>query len=231
MISKWYKLKEEAVKMRLAGNSIIDVEIKLGIPRSTLSGWFKNVKIQDKHKKVLERRWKEALIKARKKAVKWHNKQKALRMITAEKEAGGVIKNINFSNVETMELALSMLYLGEGFKNKSGTGIGNSDPMILSFFIKTLEKLYGIEPKDITCNLHLRADQDPLKLNLYWSRKLDIPIENFRKASLDKRTIGSKTYDSYNGVCVVKCGNVAIQRKLVYLSRIYCEKIIMSLGG
>lgn len=231
MISKWYKLKGVAIKMRMDGHSIRDVEIMLGIPRSTLSGWFRNVKIRLEYKRELRKKWRVALISARKKAVKWHNEQKALRILNAENEARKVFNKINVLNKGVMELALSMLYLGEGFKKTSVTGIGNSDPMILIFFIKTLEKLYDINPENIRCYLHLRADQNPVEMKLYWSKKLKIPINNFGKASIDKRTIGSKTYSSYKGVCVLRCGNVAIQRKLVYLGRIYCEKIITNLGG
>jgi hypothetical protein len=168
-------------------------------------------------------------VSARKKAVVWHNSQKEGRLKFAEDRAKEIANKINFSNKETMELALAMLYLGEGFK-KTDTGIGNSDPMILIFFISLLKRLYGVKTEDMKCYLHLRADQNPEKMRLYWSKTLKIPVENFGKASIDKRTEGSKTYDSYKGVCIVRCGNVAIQRKLVYLSRIYCEKMISNLG-
>ncbi len=47
MISEWYNLKESAVSLRRSGDSIRDIEIKLGIPRSTLSGWFKNIQLTD----------------------------------------------------------------------------------------------------------------------------------------------------------------------------------------
>jgi hypothetical protein len=231
MISKWFKSKEKAIKMRLAGSSLKDVEDNLGIPRSTLSGWFKSVKLSYSHKKALEYRHKQALIKARKEAVKWHNAQKTKRLEIAKQQALDLINKIDFSNRVNIELALAMLYLGEGFKKNSETGIGNADPLILKFFIKTMKLVFSIEEKDMTCYLHLRADQDSIKLIKYWSKELEIPIENFRKTSFDQRTSGSKSYDSYNGVCVVRCGNLAIQRKLVYLSRIYCEKVITNLGG
>ena len=38
------------------------------------------------------------------------------------------------------------------------------DPLILKFFIKALNKNYGITPNKIKCELHLRADQNPQKL-------------------------------------------------------------------
>lgn len=166
-----------------------------------------------------------------KKAVTWHNTQKENRLKSAQTEAEKIISKLDFNNRNILELSLAMLYFGEGFKKKPETGIGNSDPLILKFFIVLLKKVYNINIKSIKCSLHLRMDQDPEVLKLYWSKELNIPLENFRKSSIDKRTAESKTYDSYHGVCVVRCGNVAIQRKLVYLSKIYCEKIVENLGG
>lgn len=212
--------------MRKEGISIRNVELRLGIPRSTLSGWFKNIRLTKRQKDSLHRNWLGALVSARKEAVKWHNSQKATRLKMAEDEAHEVIRRIDLTHKETIELALAMLYLGEGFKKNSDTGIGNSDPLILIFFISILKKVYGVKIENISCYLHLRADQNPEKLSRYWSQILEIPLKNFRKSSIDKRTEGSKTYDTYKGVCVVRCRSVAIQRKLVYLSRIYCEKVI-----
>lgn len=119
-----------------------------------------------------------------------------------------------------------MLYLGEGSKTKSGTTMGSSDPLILKFFINSLLKNHDVNIKKIKCALHLRADQDPELLKQYWSKQLGIPLENFTSPSIDLRTKGRPTYPTYNGVCVVNCGNIALQRKLIYFSRKFCDKVI-----
>jgi hypothetical protein len=225
MISKWFELKNKAIAFRKNGKSIRDIEEKLGVPKSTLSGWFKDIKLSKSQKKVLDRKWKLALSLSRKKAVIWHNKQKAERLKKAEKDALETIGSIDFHNKYTLELALAMLYLGEGFKT-SATGIGNSDPLILNFFIRSMEKLYGFSREKIKCYLHLRADQNPYSFKRYWSHTLKIPISNFMAVSLDQRTLGKKTYKSYKGVCILNFGTVAIQRKLLYLSKEFSKRII-----
>ena len=35
-----------------------------------------------------------------------------------------------------------------------------------------------------------------------------------------------RTKTTLEGVCVIECGRVAIQRKLVYLSNLFCQKVI-----
>ena len=80
-------------------------------------------------------RHNKSLIEARKNAVDWHKDQKIKRLEIAEGQAEKILSLVN-NNKETLELALAMLYLGEGFKKSGGTGMGNSDPLILKFFLQ-----------------------------------------------------------------------------------------------
>jgi hypothetical protein len=132
-----------------------------------------------------------------------------------------VLSKIDINNKHILELALAMLCLGEGDKTKE-TNVGSSDPLILKFFIKSLETLFNVNRSDITCQLHLRIDQDEKKIIHYWSKELNIPKSKFR-AYKDKRTAKSRTYPHYKGVCIVRCGKVAIQRRIVHLSKKYCK--------
>lgn len=118
MRSKWELLKPEAIRLRKNGLSIGSIEHKLGIPRSTLSGWFKHVTLTKLQRQKLHRNWQNALVKARKKAVIWHNQQKQERMHRAKQEAAKVLENIDTTNTHVIELALAVLYLAEGSKKK-----------------------------------------------------------------------------------------------------------------
>ncbi|MDP3901197.1 MAG: hypothetical protein Q8Q38_02570 [bacterium] len=226
MRSRWYELKEAAVGLRKRGLSIGKIERRLGIPRSTLSGWFKNIELSPPQKEKLQRDWKNALVKARKKASVWHSAQKQKRLEHAENEARQTLRNIEASNPSTLELALSLLYFGEGSKKNCETALGSSDPTILKFFLACMQNLYGLDPKRLRYELYLRADQSPQKIKMLWARELDVPSACFKQINIDKRTNGSKTYPHYHGVCNIRCGNVAIQRKLMYLSKLYCAQII-----
>lgn len=229
MISRWSHLKPEAVQLRRKGASLTTIEKSLNIPRSTLSGWLRSIPLTQEQIVALSKKRYLALENARKKAVLWHNQQKEIRLKEAEHKALESLSQIDLQNNTILELALAMLYLGEGFKNDR-TGLGSSNPLILNFFITSLIEIYSIDRNKIKCELHLRADQDPVALKYYWSEILNIPLSNFTTISSDKRTAGSPTYSSYKGVCAVQCGNVAIQRRLVYLSQSFCEKIV-SQGG
>ncbi len=210
--------------MRKRGMSVRDIEHTLEIPRSTLSGWFKRIELHQRYKDRLQLRWRNALVNARKKAVLWHNKKKNERIAYAESEGEKTIHRLKTASPDTLELALAMLYLGEGAK-AGHTGMGNSNPTTLRFFVKGIQKLYNIAPEQFKCYLHLRADQDPQTLKRFWARALGIPIGNFGKSLIDKRTKGTTTYPYYKGVCSVTSQRIAIQRKLMYIANQFCVKI------
>ena len=231
MISKWFHLKSEAISLRKRGKSIRYVSSSLGIPLSTLSYWFKNIKLTKQQYEVLKKKHEMALVHARKEAVVWHNTQKAERLKKAETEADITLSKINIKNKEIIELSLALLYLGEGSKKSITTGMGNSDPIILKFFLKIMTQIYSINIEKIRFDLHLRADQNVKLMKEYWAKELNISVDKFRYIALDQRTAGRKTYPHYKGVCLIDCSNVAVQRKLVYIARKFCEKTIKNLGG
>lgn len=226
MLSKWYDKKAIAIKLRKKGISIVKIGMKLGIPRSTLSDWFKDVELTRKQKLKLEKRRMEGLIKARKKAVIWHNLQKEKRLKKAREEAIKTLKQININDKRIIDLALAILYLGEGSKKNLETSLSSSDPLILNFFLTALKNIYNINIKNIRCELYLRADQDPVAIKNFWSGELKLSSDNFKYINLDKRTKGSKTYHNYKGVCNLRCSNVAIRRKLMYLSEEFIKSVI-----
>jgi hypothetical protein len=201
------------------------IEREFGIPRSTLSGWFKEVPLTEAQRTKLMQNSYDGWKKAREKAVITKNLQKAQRIALAEKEAKKIYNNLPKDSLEVLELSLAMLYFGEGGKNDS-TNMGSADPSMLTFFIKSIEMLYGIDRMTFRYDLHLRYDQDLNIQKKFWASKLQIPIEKIGYVSKDARTIGKPTRANYPGVCQIRIGSIAIQRRLIALYNIYCNEII-----
>jgi hypothetical protein len=223
MKSKWFEYKDKALELRKAGTSMTVIERQLGIPRSTLSGWFKGVKLTEEQRVSLMMNKQDGWLKARKNAVLSHRAAKEYRLLIAKKEAIKTLGEIELTN-SVLDLAFAMLYFGEGAKGDS-TSLASSDPVILRFMLTVLKRNYNITPNMVRCDLHLRMDQDANELKEYWSNELRVPIERFKYVAYDKRSTGRATYERYKGVCVIYCGNIAIQRKLIYLYTLFCEKI------
>lgn len=225
MHSKWYESKSKAIQLRKRGTSIVAIESHLGIPRSTLSGWFRGIRLSRQQEMRLLSNKYHALERARGKASQWHREQKQQRLDFARQQAHGVLEQIDRKNDAVVELALALLYLGEGSKKTTETAMGNSDPMVLRFFLSALHRLYAVDTRTIRCELSLRFDQDPEHMKRYWAAALAVPLSCFKHINLDRRTVGSMTYPSYKGVCYVRCGHVAIQRKLLALAEQFCGRM------
>ena len=215
MKSKWFKLKETAISLRKKGFSIKHVEKKLGINRSTLSGWFKNIQLTQAQKDQLLLNWKNGLIAAQKKGSQWHMDQGNRRRTAIREEVQKFIPKEAFDQ-KTGELIMATFYLAEGGKKENSFAIANSNPAILKGIVTLLRYLYPLDESKFRCCLHLRSDQNEKELKSYWSKLLNIPEAKFHKTQFDKRTI-KKTYENYKGVCLVNYFDMALQRRVLYI--------------
>jgi hypothetical protein len=224
-ISKWFSYKDEVVELRKAGTSLPDISKRYGIAKSTLSYWLKDIELSDDGKNKIKKSADERLVEARLKSAAWHRNEKQLRIMKAEQQAKDTYSALPKTN-EVHELALAMLYFGEGGKSGSTT-MGASDPFMLQFFIASIELLYDKKRSDFRYDLHLRYDHNEKQLKQYWASKLDIPIERIRYVSKDPRSIGKPTYNGYMGVCQIYVGDISILRRLKALYNVYCSEIIL----
>lgn len=120
-------------------------------------------------------------------------------------------------------MILSFLYLGEGAKRGSHSGIqlGSSDQDIIKLYLRLLKRCYKINPAQLKCRISYRADQDIRSLEEYWSKITKIPLSNFYKTIPDPRTAGKPTKNSdYKGVCVISGSRSYIQLELETISKI-----------
>lgn len=165
------------------------------------------------------------LEKARQKASERHRALKKERVDRTIKTIDSQYGDNLFCSTTTIEIALAMLYLGEGMKSKGELRLGNSDPKVVRFYINAINRLYGVLPSSLRIELHLRADQDESAARYFWSKELEVPISHFNYVLKDKRTIGKPTREGYMGVCLVAGGGVEIQRRILYLAEVVCKKV------
>ena len=200
------------------------IEREFNIPRSTLSGWFKDIELSEAQRTRLMRNSQDGWKKAREKAVISKGIAKAKRIARAEQHAKNTFSALPNSSEAVLELALAMLYFGEGSK-KNTTSMGASDSKMLIFFIESVEKLYSKNRNSFRYDLHLRDDQDEAAMRKYWSSRLKINPEKISYIVKDKRTKGKPTKNNYRGVCLVTVGDISIQRRLIALYNIYCSEV------
>ena len=206
--------KIEALEMRLNGASYSMIKERVGVSKSTLSLWLRDMPLPEERIREL-RDFSETRIertretKRRKKEVRLEN----VRKIGKEK--------IGTLTERELFLAGLFLYWGEGAKTKDSSVIlSNTDPSMLIFFIKWLQTL-GVFKECLKIRVNLYSDMDIQRELKYWSEILDIPLTQFRKPYIKKSKRADITYTQKftHGTCNV-----------IYENRDVSELVLQSLG-
>ncbi len=198
------ELRRQAVRLRKQGKTYSEIQnnLRMTIPKSTLSYWCCSIPLPLNYQRRIRDYNEFNLSKARKiaLAVIKVKRKKYLKLITNRNEYLATA----LKNKDTAKIALAILYLGEGAKNpkRGSLMFGNSDPFIISLFLRLLRYCYDVDESKFRCTLQCRADQNIKKLEKFWSQITKIPSARFYKARVDPRTVGkpSKKLD-YKGVC------------------------------
>lgn len=125
-------------------------------------------------------------------------------------------------------MLLAFLYLGEGGKWASHRGLylGSSDPIILQWYIKLLNKCYGLTRNQFKASICYRADQNLEELKKYWSKVISIPLKNFYNSKPDPGTIGKPTRKKdYRGVCALTCAGTFHQLELELIPKVLIKGV------
>lgn len=221
-------VRGKARRLRAKGKTYAEINstLKTNIPKGTLSGWCKGVKLPEWYRGRIEELNKRNFSNAQKASI-------AARRFKRKKLLEDIdLKNKSLlpflENKEVLKAILAMLYLGEGSKWKSHRGLmlGSSDPDIIRLYIKLLSACYGKEAREMKCRISYRADQNIKHLEKYWSEITNIPLVNFYKTKPDPRTIGRPTRNiEYKGVCVIMSAGTEIQLELESIAKLTLRNI------
>ena len=214
--------KEEAIALRKTGKSYKQIKAEMGVPLSTLSdwlgplGWSKNIK--------------ETL---KKNAESVHR----MRMVALDRVRGERLREVYASArneaVEDFErlkyhplfIAAIMLYWGEGRKAEcSMVSITNTDPKMLKLFINFLEHICQIPKHKIRASLLIYPDLSDSECREYWSKEMNLPLENFRKSSIIQGR--HKTKRLGHGVGTVYVTSKYLRHKMMVWLELFPETLL-----
>lgn len=190
-------LRLEARKLRKRGVSVGKIAEVLGVAKSTVSWWVRDIVLTPQQHEKLKKseqagrelgRLKVALIQM----------EKRLKRIENAKQAG--IRMIACLNERELFLAGLALYWAEGGKSLKNKRVEfcNSDPRMVKFLILWLKKCLGVKNEDLRAvvginQIHEAREQ---KVREYWSEISGILLAQFRKTSY-KRINNKKIYENF----------------------------------
>lgn len=202
-----------AFKMRRKGMSYKQITKELGIPKSTMHYWFKNLawsddikrKLTEKNIRTSRKRIKKVIRANKERWFKWREgfRKEAL------KEFSKLKKNPLF-------IAGIMLYWGEGDGNlKNEVRLTNIDYRMIVLFNRFLLNVCNISMDNIILSLFIYPDLSEEKCKEFWSKKIKMPLTKFDKTQVIYGKHPTKRLE--NGICTIR----------VKRSRGFKEKIVV----
>lgn len=199
-----YELKEEARKLRKNGIPLNEIKDRLGIAKSTISFWCKDIILSEAQYQKIK---KEHIFKTQKGRLIGAEMNKNKR-IMAIKNADILGKKL-VKKISKRELLLiaTALYWSEGSKSDRTSGFifVNSDPEMI--FVMKLFLIYvlDIPERDIACSIQInRIHEKRIKTVLsFWKKLLNLQDSQFRKPYYVNTKVNKvyENYDNYYGIC------------------------------
>ncbi len=174
------ELKNKAINLRKQGYSYGNIFKKIGVSKSTLSDWLKDVKLSKKQRNLLNLNASSGYLLGSKACREKRLFKTNLIKSNSTKEIGKIGK-------KEMLMLGAMLYWGEGSK-QSDRNISqpvefvNSDPKMCKFFIKWIVGPVGVDIDNLVFRIYINESKK-FEANKYvsiWSKIINIPIEKIK---------------------------------------------------
>ncbi len=197
--------------MRKMGTSYREIEKLLGVPKSTLSDWFKNQSwSKEISTQLIEKAKAGHMVRLHELNKVRGNHLKEL-YVQAEREA---VDEFEVLKYHPLFIAGLMIYWGEGNKSsKDRCGIANTDPLMIKLFIKFLENICCFKRPRIKAWILLYPDLDENVCKEYWISNTSLKLEDFHKSIVIQGK--HKTKKLSYGVCSVGVSSAYLKRKIL----------------
>jgi len=172
-------IKEKAINYRKRGYSYGMISEKIGLSKSTLSTWLKEIPYIPS-KRVINR-----IGAARAKSAQTKHNQKVANILMAKKLAKKELGKLTKRDLWLLGIGL---YLGEGTKSQETVQMINSDPKVIKLSIEWLKRICGLSVKNFTITVYAYPDNNIQKTINFWSKTTGISKNQFSKTQIDRRT-------------------------------------------
>lgn len=208
--------KNKAMWLRKNGRSFREISDLLNISKSTASVWTKDVNLGKKSLKRLENICK----KGREKAVVTNKKKRAALVNDIKRK---VRKNLVLKQTTSLnKLLCALLYWCEGEKNESSIVFINSDPLLISTFLRLFRSGFRVDESKLRVCLHLHHYHNENKQKRYWSKVTNIPTNQF--FIYRKPNTGKNFRKGYPGCASIRYHDYTKALELGFYYKIFAKK-------
>jgi hypothetical protein len=193
--------KKQALEFRRQGMSFSAIREQLGVSKSTLSVWLKDMPLSREQINALR-------AFSSKRIERFRNTMRMKREARLSDVYAHVVRDIGKITHREIFIAGLFLYWGEGGKTRSyGITFSNTDPNMIRFHLRWLE-IPKIPREKIKIRLHLYKDMSVPKETLFWSTHLGLEDRHFIRPYIKQSSMETLTRKGFgHGTCDVIVDN------------------------
>lgn len=126
---------------------------------------------------------------------------------------------------KTCRLISAIMFWAEGSKDKSSVTFVNSDPIMISTFIKLLRESFDVDESKFRALIHIHEYHDEEELKKFWSKTAEIPLSQFTKSYRKPHTKKRKR-PGYRGCVAIKYYDYKVALRLFSTYNTFAGKIL-----
>lgn len=207
--------KIQAIALREAGFSLLDIAKKLNVAKSSASLWVRGVDLSEKQRLHLYKRTEIG----RQKAAETNRKKRIKKVEAILLEVEPIVQDLKITR-EFAKIYCALLYWCEGSKDKGSVTFVNSDPVLIATYLSLFRKAFTIDESKFRICLHLHEYHDANKQKLFWSQVTRIPESRFLKI-YNKKNSGIYKKEGYPGCVSIRYHDVRIAIELRLLWELF----------
>jgi hypothetical protein len=158
--------QERARVMRAEGMTLLDIATRLGVSKSSVSLWVRDVDFTPSPRRYGAQRRPHPFHEAKLRQIK-------------ELDAEGVARIGTLSDAAFLAAGVA-LYAGEGTKREGAVRFANTDTTIVRFFCAWLRRFFEIDESRVKVRVYLHQGLDLDAAQAHWSRATAVPLAQFR---------------------------------------------------
>jgi transcriptional regulator with XRE-family HTH domain len=171
--------RKRARKLRREeGRSVKELAALLGVSRSSISLWVRDIELTDEQREALRRRMGARIDGSRANAVIGLERRRAAQAEGRARAREG----------ELLHIAGCMLYWAEGSRSRNTVEFVNSDPAMIRFFVTFLRSCYAVPDSKIrvTCNLFADHADRQHEVEDFWLELVGLSRAGLRKTTVNR---------------------------------------------
>ncbi len=176
--------KQKAILLRKSGLSFGEIAKDLHISKSTASLWLSTTPLD----KLAAEKINEKRLQARIKGLQTIKNHRIQKTSDTNDLARQIVSSLDLNNHQLCKVLCSLLYWGEGSKTGYRTSFINSDPAMVTTFLKLLRISFNIDECKLRALVHIHEYHNDSEIKQYWSKITSIPLSRFTKSYLKPHT-------------------------------------------